>query len=169
MQNLCYNILLWHKRGGPEAGVIGVACVVSQDVVMIVGNKMFFIVNGNSIASSRGNALHQQLSVMYKDDNVIIPEYRFDKYPNQGKHNIGVLPLDEVDEYLDDGTLHSCIVDLPFLVTKREWTENCKMHQRFNSFNDMDEATEVNKYMLKLSYEKLKKNGQTMEYLLSLS
>ena len=99
------------------------------------------------------------IGVMYKDDNVIIPEYRFDKYPNQGKHNIGVLPLDEVDEYLDDGTLHSCIVDLPFLVTKREWTENCKMHQRFNSFNDMDEATEVNKYMLKLSYEKLKRNG----------
>ena len=94
--------------------------------------------------------------VFYSDNNVIVPEYRFDKYPKQCE---GVLDLKKANRLIEDGTLHSCIVDLPFLVTKKEWTKNCKMHQRFNSFNDMKEATEANKAMLKLSYEKLKKKG----------
>lgn len=94
--------------------------------------------------------------VFYSNNKVIKPEYRFDKYPKQCK---GVLDLKKADKLIEDGTLHSCIVDLPFLVTKKEWTGNCKMHQRFNSFNDMKEATEANKAMLKLSYEKLKKKG----------
>ena len=98
--------------------------------------------------------------IFYSDNKVVIPPYRFDKYPNQGIYKDGgVLPLDDVEKFLEDNTLHSCIVDLPFLVTRKEWTKNCKMHQRFNSFNDMEEATEVNKYMLKLSYDKLKKKG----------
>lgn len=103
---------------------------------------------------------------MYSNGKLPYPQLRFDKYPNQGKgknriHGMedGVFPLSYVDKIVEDGTLHSCIVDLPFLVTKKEWTENCKMHQRFNSFNDMNEATEVNKYMLKLAYEKLQKKG----------
>ncbi len=102
---------------------------------------------------------------MYSDGKIPYPQLRFDKYPNQGEgknriHGIadGVFPLSYA-ERVEDGTLHSCIVDLPFLVTKKEWTKNCKMHQRFNSFNDMKEATEANKYMLKLSYEKLQKKG----------
>lgn len=102
---------------------------------------------------------------MYSDGKLPYPQLRFDKYPTQGEgknriHGIedGVFPLSYA-ERIEDGTLHSCIVDLPFLVTKKEWTKNCKMHQRFNSFNDMKEATEVNKYMLKLSYEKLQKKG----------
>jgi hypothetical protein len=94
--------------------------------------------------------------VFYSDNNVVMPKYRFDKYPEQCE---GVMDLKDVDKVIKDGTLHSCIVDLPFLVTKREWTKNCKMHQRFNSFNDMKEATDANKYMLKLSYEKLMKKG----------
>ena len=94
--------------------------------------------------------------IFYRDNNVITPKYRFDKYPKQCE---GVLDLKKADKLIEDGTLHSCIVDLPFLVTRKEWTKNCKMHQRFNSFNDMKEATEANKAMLKLSYEKLKKKG----------
>ena len=96
------------------------------------------------------------IGAMYADNKVPIPMWRFDKYPKQCE---GVFDLKRVDKLIEDGTLHSCIVDLPFLVTKKEWTKNCKMHQRFNSFNDMKEATEVNKYMLKLSFEKLEKNG----------
>ena len=102
---------------------------------------------------------------MYSDNRVPIPQLRFDKYPTQGKgknrvHGLkdGIFALSDA-ERIEDDTLHSCIVDLPFLVTKKEWTKNCKMHQRFNSFNDMKEATEANKYMLKLSYEKLMKKG----------
>lgn len=94
--------------------------------------------------------------VFYADNKVVVPQWRFDKYPKQCE---GVLDLKKADKLIEDGTLHSCIVDLPFLVTKREWTKNCKMHQRFNSFNDMKEATEANKAMLKLSYEKLQKKG----------
>jgi hypothetical protein len=94
--------------------------------------------------------------IFYKDNKVIIPTYRFDKYPKQCE---GVLDLKKADKLIEDGALHSCIVDLPFLVTKKEWTKNCKMHQRFNSFNDIKEATEANKAMLKLSYEKLQKKG----------
>lgn len=94
--------------------------------------------------------------VFYQNNKVIVPQYRFDKFPKQCE---GVIDLKKANKIIEDGTLHSCIVDLPFLVTKKEWTKNCKMHQRFNSFNDMKEATEANKAMLKLSYEKLKKKG----------
>ena len=101
----------------------------------------------------------------YSNNIVPFPQLRFDKFPTQGEgrkkmHGIkdGILPLSYA-ERIEDGTLHSCIVDLPFLVTKKEWNKNCKMHQRFNSFNDMKEATEANKNMLKLSYEKLMKKG----------
>ena len=96
------------------------------------------------------------IGAMYKDNKVVIPEYRFDKYPTQCE---GVLDLKHADKIIEDGTLHSCIVDLPFIVTKKKWTKNCKMHERFNSFDNMDEAIQANKYMLKLSYEKLKKKG----------
>lgn len=96
---------------------------------------------------------------MYIGDNVPMPLLKFDKYPKQGNYKEnGVKPLKAAAK-IEDGTLHSCIVDLPFLVTKKEWTKNCKMHQRFNSFNDMKEATKANKDMLKLSYEKLMKKG----------
>ena len=94
--------------------------------------------------------------IFYSNGNVVVPEYRFDKYPKQCE---GVTNLKKADKLIEDGTLYSCIVDLPFLVTKKEWTENCKMHQRFNSFNDMKEATKANKDMLKLSYQKLMKKG----------
>lgn len=94
--------------------------------------------------------------IFYRDNKVVVPQWRFDKYPKQCE---GVLDLKKADKLIEDGTLHSCIVDLPFLVTRKEWTKNCKMHQRFNSFNDMQEATEANKAMLKLSYEKLQKKG----------
>ena len=96
------------------------------------------------------------IGVMYKNDNVIIPKYRFDKYPDQC---VGVLDLKDADSILEDGTLISSIIDLPFLVTKREWAETIKMAQRFNVFNDMDEAEEANKYLLELSFRKMKKGG----------
>ena len=100
------------------------------------------------------------IGVMYKDDNVIFPKYRFDKYPKQGIYEMGgVWDLKDADSFIDDGSLHSSIIDLPFLVTKREWTETSMMAQRFNSFNDMDEAEEAHKYLLELSYRKLKKGG----------
>lgn len=94
--------------------------------------------------------------VFYKDNKVPVPQLRFDKFPEQCE---GVLPLEDAERIIDDGTLDSCIVDLPFLVTHKEWTETSRMAQRFNSFDNMDEATEANKYIIRLAYRKLKKKG----------
>ena len=102
------------------------------------------------------------IGVFYRNNVVRQPEWKFDINPNQvkGKEVVkGVLPLKDAEKLIENGTLHSCIVDLPFLVTKREWAKGSKVHQRFNSFNDMEEAVEANKNMLKLSYDKLQKKG----------
>ena len=96
------------------------------------------------------------IGVFYKDNKVPVPQLRFDKFPEQHE---GVLPLDDAESIIEDGTLHSCIIDLPFLVTNRKWTKNSKIANRFNSFGDMDEAADANKYLLKLAYDKLKKKG----------
>lgn len=97
------------------------------------------------------------LGIFYRDNKVQLPPLRFDKYPNQGTYK--VLPLDEANTLIEDGTLSSCVVDLPFLVTRRKWTETSRMAGRFNSFDNMREAAEANKNMLALSYKKLKKKG----------
>lgn len=94
--------------------------------------------------------------VFYKDNKVPVPQLRFDKFPEQHE---GVLQLEDAESIIEDCTLHSCIIDLPFLVTNRKWTKNSKIANRFNSFGDMDEATNANKYLLKLAYDKLKKKG----------
>ena len=103
------------------------------------------------------------IGVMYRENKVVTPQWRFDKYPNQGKgkNRIDgcVFDLKDADRLIEDGTLHSSIIDLPFLVTKRKWTKTSMIAQRFNSFDNMDEATEANKYMLGLSYRKLKNKG----------
>lgn len=96
------------------------------------------------------------IGVFYRDNKVPVPQLRFDKFPEQCE---GVLPLEHAERIIDDGTLDSCIVDLPFLVTRREWTKTSRIAERFNSFNDMAEATEANKYIIGLAYRKLKKKG----------
>lgn len=96
------------------------------------------------------------IGVFYQENKVPIPQLRFDKFPEQCE---GVLPLEDAERIIDDGTLDSCIVDLPFLVTHKEWTDTSRMAQRFNSFDNMDEATEANKSIIGLAYRKLKKKG----------
>lgn len=100
------------------------------------------------------------IGVMWKDNKLPTPQWRFDKYPKQGIYKEGgVLDLKDADRLIEDGTLHSSIIDLPFLVTRRKWTKTSMIAQRFNSFDNMDEATQANKYLLELSYRKLKKKG----------
>lgn len=96
------------------------------------------------------------IGVFYRDNKVPVPQLRFDKFPEQCE---GVFPLEDAERIIDDGTLDSCIVDLPFLVTHKEWTDTSRMAQRFNSFDNMDEATEANKYIIGLAYRKLKRKG----------
>ena len=96
------------------------------------------------------------IGVFYKNNIIPSPLFRFDKYPEQCE---GVLPLDDADRLIEDDTLYSSIIDLPFLVTHKEWTETSRMAQRFNSFDNMNEAKEAYKYLLDLSYRKLKNKG----------
>lgn len=100
------------------------------------------------------------IGVMWKDNKLPTPMWRFDKYPRQGMYKEGgVFDLKDADRLIEDGTLHSSIIDLPFLVTKRQWTKTSMIAQRFNSFDNFDEAKEANLYLLELSYRKLKNKG----------
>lgn len=90
----------------------------------------------------------------YKNGIVPQPKLRFDKYPQVE----GVLPLEDAEK-IDDGSLNSIVIDLPFLILQPQWLKNSKVKARFDSFDTMEEATEVNKKMLKLAWDKLKKKG----------
>lgn len=90
----------------------------------------------------------------YKNGVVPAPLLKFDKYPACAE----VSPLSEAEK-IEDGSLNSCVVDLPFLITQKEWTKNSMMAQRFNSFDNMEEAQDANKFMLRLSHRKLRKRG----------
>lgn len=94
--------------------------------------------------------------VFYKDNIIPSPIMKFDKYPEQCE---GVRPLDDAERTIEDNTLDSVIVDLPFLITRKEWTTKSKIAQRFNSFDTFDEAIEANRYIIGLAYRKLKKKG----------
>ena len=78
------------------------------------------------------------------------PELKFDKYPQSE----GVKPLSEAFS-MPDGTLHSCVVDLPFLVRGYGST----MTERFTSFNSEEEMYSANKEMILLAFQKLRKGG----------
>ena len=78
------------------------------------------------------------------------PELKFDKYPQSE----GVKPLSEAFS-LSDGTLHSCVVDLPFLVRGYGST----ITERFTSFNSEEEMYSANKEMIVLAFQKLRKGG----------
>lgn len=94
--------------------------------------------------------------VFYQNNIIPSPIFRFDKFPEQCE---GVRPLDDAEKIIEDNTLDSVIVDLPFLITRKEWTKKSKIAQRFNSFDTFDEAVEANKYIIGLAYRKLRKNG----------
>lgn len=78
------------------------------------------------------------------------PELKFDKYPQSE----GVKPLSEAFS-MPDGTLHSCVVDLPFLVRGY----GSRISERFTSFNSEDEMYSANREMIELAFQKLRKGG----------
>jgi hypothetical protein len=78
------------------------------------------------------------------------PDLKFDKYPQME----GVKPLTEALS-LPDGTLSSCVVDLPFLVRGY----GGKITERFTSFGSEDELFATNKEMVELAYHKLRRGG----------
>lgn len=78
------------------------------------------------------------------------PDLKYDKLPQME----GVKPLSEAFS-LSDGTLHSCVVDLPFLVRGYGST----ITERFTSFNSEEEMYSANKEMIVLAFQKLRKGG----------
>ena len=96
------------------------------------------------------------IGAFYRNDVVMPPSLKYDKYPENAAE--GVRPLDEAVE-LDDESLESVIIDLPFLIIRNKWVKGSHIAKRFNSFDSIDEAKEANTYMLRLAYSKLKNRG----------
>lgn len=90
----------------------------------------------------------------YSNGIVPIPKRKYDKFPQLD----GVLPLEEAEK-IKDASVKAVVVDLPFLITRKEWTDNCRMNLRFNSFDNPEEAYMANSYMLDLSHRKLSNRG----------
>lgn len=90
-------------------------------------------------------------------------QLRFDKYPQVE----GVKPLDEVSE-IEDNSLHSIVIDLPFIVKNEKDASRSMIAQRFNSFLTLEELYNTNVEMLVLAYRLLKKGGylimKTMDF-----
>lgn len=92
----------------------------------------------------------------YKNGVVPMPRLKFDKYSDNAAN--GVMPLEDAEK-IEENSLNSCVVDLPFLITKKQWTANSIIAQRFNTFDSIDEARQANKYIMELSHRKLRKKG----------
>lgn len=82
------------------------------------------------------------------------PQRKYDQYPQKDD----VQPLQDA-ESIKDASIKAVIVDLPFLITRKEWTDNCRMNLRFNSFDNPKDAFEANSYMLDLAFRKLRNRG----------
>lgn len=86
----------------------------------------------------------------YSNGLVPIPLRKYDKYPQMED----VLPLAEA-ENIKNSSVKAVVVDLPFLITRKQWTDNCRMSQRFDYFDNLEDAYKANVYMLDLTYRKL--------------
>lgn len=118
----------------------------SQDEIL--SNIMRLYINGNSfecdITYSRG--------VFYK--HIPQPLMKFDKYPQFEDVN----PLDKFYD-IEDNSLSSVVVDLPFVIMGKEVNYKSMMADRFNSFHTVRELYDTNKSILQHVYSKLSKGG----------
>lgn len=85
------------------------------------------------------------------------PVLKYDKYPQIE----GVLPLESAFN-LEADTLHSIVVDLPFIIRNNKGGKSIntyKIANRFNSFGSVKKLYDANDYILSLAYDKLEKKG----------
>lgn len=83
------------------------------------------------------------------------PEFKFDKYPQIE----GVSPLHEAANILQ-GSLHSIVVDLPFIVNHNAKRNlKSKLVDRFDYFQTVNDLYKANDYMIGLAHEKLANGG----------
>ena len=89
------------------------------------------------------------IGVFYR--NIPQPTMKYDKYPQFED----VLPLEQAYA-IENGALHSIIIDLPFTVKNSEKDAQTSMiARRFNCFYSVDELYKTNVEMLNLAYCKL--------------
>lgn len=85
------------------------------------------------------------------------PVFKYDKYPQTEDS----LPLETALD-LEANTLHSIVIDLPFIIRNNKGGKSintCKIANRFNSFNSAKELYDANDYILSLAFDKLEKGG----------
>ncbi len=81
------------------------------------------------------------------------PQYKFDKFPLSED----VMPLERA-YLLDNNTLKSVVIDLPFIVRPSSY-KALMVDKRFTAFQSVDELIQTNREMLRLAYDLLKKGG----------
>lgn len=106
--------------------------------------------------------LTYSVGVFYR--NLPQPSMKYDKYPQLDD----VLYLEQAYD-IENGSLHSVVVDLPFIVKNSEKDAQSSMiAQRFNCFYSVEELYQANVDMLNLAYCKLQKGGyllmKTMDF-----
>lgn len=85
------------------------------------------------------------------------PVFKYDKYPQTEDS----LPLETALD-LEANTLHSIVIDLPFIIRNNKGGKSintCKIANRFNSFNSAKELYDANDYILSLAFDKLERGG----------
>ena len=96
------------------------------------------------------------------------PKLKFDKYPLDES----VMPLEKAMN-IEDASLHSIVIDLPFIVKDYNSAKTSMIAQRFNYFSSIEELYETNETMISLAYRKLHKNGflvmKTMDFVYALN
>lgn len=131
---------------------------VSDNQDEILFNILRLYIGGNSFDCD----LTYSVGVFYR--NLPQPTMKYDKYPQLDD----VLPLEHAYD-IENGSLHSVIVDLPFIVKNSEKDAQSSMiAQRFNCFYSVEELYQANVDMLNLAYSKLHIGGfliiKTMDF-----
>lgn len=96
------------------------------------------------------------------------PKLKFDKYPLDES----VMPLERATD-IEDASLHSIVIDLPFIVKDYNSAQTSMIAQRFNYFSSVEELYETNETIMSLAFNKLQKNGflvmKTMDFVYGIN
>lgn len=130
---------------------------VSENQSEILSNILRLYVQTNTFDCD----LTYSIGNFYK--NIPSPHFKFDKFPQEEN----VFPLSQISAIVEKGSLHSIVMDLPFIIRNVK-KQNSKIDLRFSHFSSLKELFDTNKEMLQLSYELLSKNGylivKTMDF-----
>lgn len=89
------------------------------------------------------------------------PEWKFDKFPQVNERGERPLPLDDVDEHVEEESLHSVVVDLPFIVKKldEDQEDTAIITDRFDRFDTYEELVEANRSIIETASRLLRDEG----------